>query len=106
MRALVLTAVVPRSLAAAQGTEWPQVRGPNASGIAAPDAAPPAEFGPSKRLLWKQPMPLGHSSPAVWRDRILLPAFGAGSKKLELISVAARTGAILWRRIAPANQIE
>jgi outer membrane protein assembly factor BamB len=110
MRALwvvaVVVAVAPRAWSAAQSAEWPQFRGPNATGVAAPDAAPPLEFGPSKRLLWKQPMPLGHSSPAVWGDRIFLTAFDPASKRLELICVAGKTGAILWRRSAPAGEIE
>jgi hypothetical protein len=64
------------------------------------------EFGPSKHLLWKQPLPLGHSSLAVWGDRIFLTAFDPKSRELELICITAKTGAILWRRVAPANQIE
>ena len=104
MRALLLFSVVLRAFA--QSAEWPQFRGPNATGVAAPDARPPLEFGPSKRLLWKQPIPLGHSSPAVWGDRVFLTSFDPASKKLELISVAGKTGAILWRRVAPANAIE
>jgi len=51
-------------------------------------------------------MPQGHSSPAVWGERIFLTGFDPSSKKLELICVAGKTGAILWRRIAPAAQIE
>ena len=61
MRALLLFAVALPSLAYAQTEstggktagatpEWPQFRGPNASGVAAPDARPPLEFGPSKQL--------------------------------------------------------
>ncbi len=82
---------------------WPQFRGPNATGIAASDAAPPVKFGQPK---WKTPLPLGHSSPTVWGDRIFLTSFEPESKKLELICVSAKTGAILWRRVAPAPQIE
>src|SRR5437016_8939243 len=55
MRALLLAAIVLQSAASAQSANWPQFRGPNASGIAAADAAPPVEFSTSKRLLWKQP---------------------------------------------------
>ena len=82
---------------------WPQFRGPNATGVAAADAAPPVKFGPAK---WKTPLPLGHSSPVVWADRVFLTSFEPDSKKLELICVSAKTGAILWRRLAPAPQIE
>jgi len=90
----------------AQAADWPQFRGPNASGVAATDAAPPVEFGPSKRLLWKQALPAGHSSPAVWGDRLFVTAFHPDSKKLELICIHAKTGAILWRRATPAVEIE
>src|SRR6266568_619566 len=104
MRAVFAVAFVLRSLASAQSAEWPQFRGPNASGVAAPDAAPPLEFGPSKHLLWKRPMPQGHSSPVIGGDRVFLTAFDPASKKLELICVAGKTGAILWRRAAPATE--
>jgi outer membrane protein assembly factor BamB len=106
MKVLLVAALALRSLAVAQSAAWPQFRGPNASGVAAPDAAPPLEFGPSKHLLWKQPMPQGHSSPAVWGDRVFLTAFDAASKKLELICVSGKTGAILWRQAAPPTEIE
>src|SRR5579863_6279724 len=105
MRALLLLAALP-ILADAQGAEWPQFRGPNATGVAQSEAQPPLEFGPSKHLLWKQSVPVGHSSPVVWGDRIFLTSFDPPSKKLELICVAGKTGAILWRRGAPATEIE
>jgi len=103
---VVVVAIALRSVALAQDAAWPQFRGPNAGGVAAPDAAPPLEFGPSNHLLWKLPVPQGHSSPTVWGDRVFLTAFDPASKKLELICVSAKTGAILWRRTAPANEIE
>jgi hypothetical protein len=67
MRALlvVVVAVALRSLAVAQDAAWPQSRGPNAGGVAASDATPPLEFSPSKHMLWKLPVPQGHSSPTV-----------------------------------------
>jgi len=105
MRALLAAGVALGGLAA-QTANWPQFRGPNASGVAAADASPPAEFGPSKRMLWKQALPPGHSSPAVWGDRIFLTAFDAASKKLEAICVARKTGQVLWRRTAPAERLE
>jgi outer membrane protein assembly factor BamB len=106
MQALLVVGVTIASLAGGQTAAWPQFRGPNAGGVASADAAPPVEFGPSKRVLWKQALPPGHSSPAVWGDRIFLTAFDAASKKLEVICVARKTGAILWRRTAPAERLE
>lgn len=90
-------------IATAFAGDWPQFRGPNASGIAAPDAAPPLKFDAAK---WKTPLPVGHSSPSVWGDRIFLTSFEPESKELELICVSAKTGAILWRRAAPPGPIE
>src|SRR4029077_10564099 len=108
MRALrvVVVAVALRSLSVAQDAAWPQFRGPNASGVAAPDAAPPLAFGPSKHMLWKLPVPQGHSSPTVWGDRVFLTTFDPASKKLELICASGKPGAILGRRPAPATEIE
>src|SRR5690348_16562761 len=106
MRALFAIAVALPGLALTQSGAWPQFRGPNASGVAASGATPPLEFGPAKHLLWKQSMGQGHSSPVVWGDRIFLTVFDATAKKLELICVAGKSGAILWRRVAPADEIE
>ena len=87
----------------APAADWPQFRGSNATGVAASDARPPSKFSSPK---WKTPLPAGHSSPSVWGDRIFLTSFDIEAKKLELICVSAKTGAILWRHVAPAPQIE
>jgi outer membrane protein assembly factor BamB len=99
MRALGLLIAAVVSLAA----DWPQFRGPNASGVADSDASPPAKFGSAK---WKRPLPVGHSSPSVWGERVFLTSFDTDAKKLELICVSAKTGEILWRHDAPATRIE
>ncbi len=106
-----MTFVLVLLAALSDNTNWPQFRGPNASGIAAESAAPPVEFGPSQpaakqHLLWKQAVPAGHSSPSIWGERIFLGAFDAASKKLELLCLSRKTGAILWRRPAPAERFE
>ena len=44
---------------------WPQFRGPNASGIAE-DAKPPVHFGANTNLLWKTAVPRGVSAPVIW----------------------------------------
>ncbi|HTB14547.1 MAG TPA: PQQ-binding-like beta-propeller repeat protein [Bryobacteraceae bacterium] len=99
MRALGLLLAVSIVFAA----DWPQFRGPNGSGVAAPDAEPPVKFGAAK---WKTALPVGHSSPSVWGDRIFLTSFDPDSKKLEVLCASAKTGAIQWRHVAPAPQIE
>ncbi|MEN9572603.1 MAG: hypothetical protein RL514_458 [Verrucomicrobiota bacterium] len=82
---------------------WPQFRGPNCSGVS-DTAKPPVEFGPGKNQLWKVSVPSGASSPCVWGDRIFLTAFADG--KLETHCYARRDGKLLWKRVAPATQLE
>ena len=52
--------------------DWPQWRGPLASGVA-PDANPPVEWSETKNVRWKVPIPgRGQSSPIVCADRVFL----------------------------------
>ena len=104
----LLTLLLPLALAAhttANAAEawWPQFRGPNCSGVS-DTAKPPAVFGPGKNQLWKIAVPAGASSPCVWGDRIFLTAFAEG--KLETHCYARRDGKLLWKRPAPATQLE
>jgi hypothetical protein len=57
----------------ATDTNWPQFRGPSASGVGV--GAPPIEWNvdSGKNIRWKTAIPgLGHSSPVVWGDRIFV----------------------------------
>lgn len=60
--------------AAGYSQNWPQFRGPNASGIS--DGKPaPTEWNAetSQNIKWKTPIPgLAHSSPIVWSDRVFV----------------------------------
>jgi len=82
---------------------WSRFRGPNGSGISASTRLP-AEFGPDKNVVWKTPLPFGHSSPALTRDRIFLTA--ARGDRLVSICLDRRTGRILWEREAPRPRTE
>lgn len=56
--------------------DWPQWRGPLGTGVA-PNADPPVEWNEAekKNVRWKVELPgLGHSTPVVWGDRLLLTA--------------------------------
>jgi outer membrane protein assembly factor BamB len=101
---LIITAAVccVAQLAAA-AANWPQFRGPNASGIAE-GAKPPVHFGATSNLLWKTAVPPGVSAPIVWGDRIFLTALA--SNQLTTLAYDARNGRELWRRVAPAEKIE
>src|SRR5258706_4414403 len=94
------------ALTVADDANWTQFRGPGGSAVAAVNAEPPVEFGPSKKLLWKQTLPSGHSSPVVWGERIFVSSFDKDAKKFEMLCLAKKNGAILWRREVAAPSVE
>jgi outer membrane protein assembly factor BamB len=95
---LTLTLALPLSAA-----DWPQFRGPAASGVA-DDQKPPVKFGQKENLAWKVPVPPGASSPIVVGDRLFLTAFE--NDKLYTICYSATDGKELWKVQAPAEKIE
>jgi outer membrane protein assembly factor BamB len=106
--AFVLVFALCSTPAAAQDPDqaWPQFRGANASGVAAGTPSLPVEFGPAKNQLWKTALPAGHSSPAIWGNRIYLTAVDAPSKKLETIALDRATGQIVWTQTQTVEQLE
>lgn len=76
--------------------DWPQLRGPNGSGLCPSCGEPPTEFGPAKNVLWKADLPEGKSSPIVSVDRIFLTA--AEGDDLITICLDLATGKVLWRK--------
>lgn len=78
-------------------------RGPNGSGVA-PEARPPARFGPSENVAWSLPVPDAPSSPCVWGRRVFLTTFAEG--RLETWAVDAETGRKVWAAAAPAGKLE
>ncbi len=97
--------------------DWPQFRGPNGSGVSASTGLPEL-FGPEKNVVWKTPLPPGHSSPALTQDRVFVTAYAKeeskGSQqstggaqgnerekknhKLLVICLDRQTGKLLWQR--------
>ena len=60
-----LVAVLAVSAATGAAAEdWPQFRGLNGSGVSVSTGLPEV-FGPEKNLVWKTPLPPGHSSPVL-----------------------------------------
>jgi len=75
--------------------DWLQFRGPNGTGVA-DGFALPAEFGATKNLVWKTPVPFARSSPVVTADRVFLTA--SEGDKLITLALDRKTGKVLWRR--------
>ncbi len=69
MRKSALFAFLPLTVFAA---DWPQWRGPAATGVA-DDAHPPATWSATENIAWKVEVPgRGHSQPVIWGDRVFL----------------------------------
>jgi outer membrane protein assembly factor BamB len=115
--ALLIAATLAATVASAE--DWPQFRGPNGSGVSASTGLPEV-FGPEKNVVWKTPLPPGHSSPVLTRDRVFVTAYeeekaNAGQQstvgakgnapaknhKLLVICLDRQTGKILWQREVP-----
>jgi outer membrane protein assembly factor BamB len=77
--------------------DWSQFRGTNASGVSDDpgDTDLPTNFGPDQNVVWKTPLPAGHSSPVLTRDRIFVTAHDAN--KLFVISLDRANGKVVWR---------
>jgi outer membrane protein assembly factor BamB len=112
----------------AADTPWAGWRGPDGQGVATATGLP-IEWSDTKNVAWRTKIPgRGHSSPVVWGDRVFLTtaidgdvvpgaravqhldegkefvhpdAIGADRKhKFEVLAIEARTGQILWEKVA------
>lgn len=106
-RVVMLFACVFPTLGTAQPAaappNWPQFRGPNASGVAA-DAKPPTRIGPETGVLWKTKVPWSPSSPCIWADRIFIATFDEGH--LETRCYDRLDGALLWKQGVTPTELE
>lgn len=126
---LIATSAALGFMATAAAEDWAQFRGPNGSGVSAATGLP-EEFGPEKNVIWKTPLPPGHSSPVLTKDRIFVTAYakneegakGKGERvskqdspakakaddkqnyKLLVISLDRKTGKLLWQREVPRTR--
>jgi outer membrane protein assembly factor BamB len=82
---------------------WPQFRGPGGSGVAERGEFP-VDFGPSSNLVWKTPLPVGHSSPIIWGGRIFLT--GVTNEELATLCLDRATGHVLWQRTIRPDKLE
>lgn len=111
---------VPATSEVSVADQWPQWRGPLATG-ASPNANPPVEWSETNNVRWKVALPgKGHSTPVVWGNRVFVTAavpVGAASPprysgargahdenpithkhKFVVVALDRRDGTILWER--------
>lgn len=89
----------------ARAENWPQFRGPSSAGRAIPEQPLPTNIGPDQHVVWKTPLPPGHSSPVIIDDKIFLTAV-ADAEHLETICLDRASGTIRWRVEAPHRTLE
>jgi outer membrane protein assembly factor BamB len=83
---------------------WSQFRGPGGRGSVDVHSPLPAEIGPDKNIVWKVPLPPGHSSPIVYGNRIYFTA--VRDKKLLTIALDRASGKVVWEVEAPYQKLE
>jgi len=83
--------------------EWSRFRGPNGSGVAASESLP-LRFGPGENLIWRAPVPPGHSSPVLTKDSVFLTA--ARGETLLTLRLDRSDGRVLWEREAPRDRAD
>lgn len=92
-------------LAAAPGEErhWPRFRGPNGAGESEA-AAIPLQWTPED-YRWKVKLPgVGHSSPVVWLDRVVVTSALEDGSSLSVLCLRTVDGSRIWDRTVPVGR--
>ncbi|MDA0660617.1 MAG: PQQ-binding-like beta-propeller repeat protein [Planctomycetota bacterium] len=76
--------------------DWPQFRGPNASGVAAESTKPPVRFSPTEQLGWSIDLGKGVASPIVSRGRVFTTAMSPEGK-FVVLALSADKGQEIWK---------
>ncbi len=93
---LVCAWLVPQGVASAQPANWPQWRGPEATGVTRATNLP-VRWSATENVTWKLALPeRSGSTPIIWNDRIFLNV-GDGSE-LYLMCVDRAKGVELWKK--------
>jgi outer membrane protein assembly factor BamB len=105
MRRLVL-AVALAVAGLAHAEDWPGWRGPRGDGTSG-ETGLPVRWSAGENVHWKAPVPgVGHSSPAVWGDRVFVTTCRDETKERLLLCYDRRDGKLLWERVVVTAPLE
>ena len=120
---MTLIGIVLLAAGAAMAGDWPQFRGPSASGVG-DGAKPPVHWDATKNtnVVWKTEIPgLSVSSPVVWGDRVFVttaistdakqsfrtglfgdtdPVIDNSPHQWKVMALDKKTGKVLWEQVA------
>lgn len=88
----------------ARADNWPQFRGPNASGLSGTTSHLPARLSLDDNLLWDVEVAKGHSSPVIHDGRLFLTSFDG--KQLKTVALDTLSGRRIWEAVAPHKKLE
>ena len=77
--------------------DWPQFRGPNATGVSTEEHTLPGTFSQTENVLWSADVKEGISSPVVASGCVFVTEM-AGPEKFAVIAFDAASGEQLWRQ--------
>lgn len=99
IRELLILAVTLTLTFPALAADWPQFKGPNATGVS-PETNLPTEWSKEKGIKWKAALPgRGVSSPVVAGNRVYVTcSSGTRDDRLHVLCFDATTGHSLWHR--------
>ena len=75
-------------------------------GVAKDGGPLPSNFENDAQLLWRTPLPPGHSTPCVCGDAIYLTTFQAEEQELATVALDRATGELRWRQVVPTKSFE
>src|SRR5437870_3809390 len=91
-------------LSTVRAEDWPQFRGPNASGVASQTYALPTEFSFTDKVKWSATLGDGIGSPIVVEGRVFITAM-VGEQKFGVFCFDAATGKVHWQREFPIGKL-
>ncbi len=88
----------------ARAEDWTRFRGPNGTGVA--DPTTPTEFDLKQNLAWKHKFEgeLGHGSPIVVGDKVILQTASTNNKRRSILCLNANTGKVEWQEFAKVSE--
>jgi len=101
LRSMFLTLAFLVSAVPAYAEDWPCWRGPRYDGTSV-ETGIPVKWSATDNIAWKTPLPgKGHSSPAIWGDRIFLTSCLENENKQLILCLDRKDGKILWQQDQP-----